>query len=255
MRILDRYILKSVLSIFIGCLLTFIFLYVIIDIFSHLEDLLKQKIHFDIILQYYSSSFPFIFVQVTPIACLLATIYTFAKLNRDNEIIAMRSAGLSIFDVTKTVFIFGIITSVMVFLVNDRLVPQSQVLNQKIKTFMESGRKRSEQKEEEVINNLCMYGIKNRLFFVTKFSPTSETMEGITILEHNEHQDITKKIVANKAKFVDGIWLFSQSITYEFDTNGQIIKEPRYLEEEIMDIPESPYDFLSQRQSPDFMNI
>jgi len=253
MRILDRYILKSVLKIFFGCLLTFLFLYIIIDVFSYLEEILKQRVSLNILGEYYLTYLPIIFVQVTPIACLLSTLYTFANLNRHNEIIAMRSSGLSIFGVTKTVLIFGVIVSVLVFWVNDRFVPQSLSLNQKIKEQIETGTKKA--KEDEVIGNLSMYGLKNRLFFVNRFYPQKNTMEGIVILEHDERQNITRKIVAIKGVYTDGIWRFYKCATYSFDENGQMSKEPQYSEEEIMTITETPHDFLKQRQHPDFMTI
>lgn len=255
MRILDRYILKSILGLFFTCLLTFLFLYIVIDLFSHLDEILKNKVAFDILLKYYLSYLPIIFVQVVPIGCLLATLYTFANLNRNNEIIAMRSAGLSIFSITKTIIIFGIIISAFVFWVNDRLVPISLSYTEKVKDQMESGTKKAQSKEHEIINNLTMYGLKNRLFFVNRFLVATKTMEGINILEHDEHQNITKKIVATKGTYLDGLWRFYQSITYEFDENGQIKKEPLVLEEEIMAIPETPAEFLTQRQRPDFMTI
>jgi len=255
MRILDRYILKSTLGIFFGCLLLFLFLYIVIDVFAHLDDILKQQTNFQVLAQYYLSYLPIIFVQVAPIACLLSTLYTFAKLNRNNEIIAMRASGLSIYQITKTVIIFGVIVSLFVFWVNDRFVPRSLSLTESIKYRMESSRQKKQVKLQEVITNLSMYGLKNRLFFVNKFIPATNTMEGITILEHDEHQNLIKKIVANKGIYKDGLWIFYQSISYNFDQNGQILHEPQYLEEEITDIPEKPNDFLTQRQRPDFMTI
>jgi len=255
MRILDRYILKSVLGIFLMCMLIFLFLYIIIDVLSHLEEILKQRMDLDTLRQYYLSYLPIIFVQVAPFACLLATLYTFGKLNRYNEIIAMRSSGLSIFQITKSIIIFGIMVSLFTFWINDRFVPASLSLTKKIEERIESGTKRAQEKEREAINNLSMYGIKNRLFFVNKFYPATDTMEGITILEQDEYQNITKKIVANRGIYKDGLWRFYQSLTYNFDENGQIKQEPQYLNEEIMAIPETPAEFLSQRQHPEFMTL
>lgn len=255
MRILDRYILKSVLALFFQCLLTFLFLYIIIDVFSHLDEILKQKANLDILGSYYLAYLPIIFVQVSPIACLLSTLYTFGSLNRNNELIAMRSAGLNIFQISRTVLIFGSIVSALVFWVNDRFVPASMSLTEKIKVQMESGTKKGKEKEREVITNLSMYGMKNRLFFVNKFSLATNTMEGIIFLEHDEKQNITKKIVANKGVYKDGKWTFYQCITYNFDEDVQIKEEPQYLEEELMDIPDTPYDFLHQMLLPDYMTI
>ncbi len=255
MRILDRYVLQSVFKIFLTCLLVFVFLYIVIDIVSFLEEILKQKVEPVILIKYYLSYLPIIFVQVSPFCCLLAVLYSFGRLNRDNELIAMRAAGLSVFQISRTAIILGALISLLVFWVNDRLVPASLVLTHKIKEQMESGTKKSKDKGQEAIINLSMYGLKNRLFFVNKFSPATNTMEGIVILEQDPHQNITKKIVANKGVYKDGSWFFYRLVTYELDENDQIKGEPHYADEEVMDISETPQEFLSQRQSPDSMNI
>jgi len=253
MRILDRYILKSVLGIFITCLFTFLSLYIVIDVFSHLDDILKNRTGILLLAQYYFSYLPTIFVQVTPIACLLAILYTFGRLNRNNEIIAMRASGLSIMQISKTVIIFGAMLTVLIFIVSDFLVPQAVSFNLKIQQQIEGGPQKAQ--EKEIINNLSMYGLKNRLFFINKFSPATNTMEGITILEHDERQNLTQKIVANKAVYKDDLWRFYQTVSYGFDENGQIREEPQYMQEEIMAIPETPHDFLSQRRRPEQMTI
>lgn len=195
------------------------------------------------------------FAQIAPFACLLSTIYTFSKLNHNNEIIAMRASGLSIFYITKTVIIFGAVISLLIFWVNDRLIPQSTSITQKIKIQIEQGVPNKKDKKHEVINYLSMYGLKNRLFFINRFYPDTNTLEGITILEHDENQNLIRKIVASKGIYEERLWKYYNSITYNFDTNGQIIDGPLYLEEEIMTIPEGPKDFLAQRQRPEAMTI
>lgn len=255
MRILDRYILKSVAKIFFSCILLFLFLYVVIDILSHLDDILKQKAHLTILIQYYLWYLPLMFVQISPFACLLSTIYTFSRLNHNNEIIAMRASGLSIFYVTRTVLVFGAVISLMSFWINDRIVPKATTITQRIKNQIEEGIPDKKDRRNEVITNLSMYGLKNRLFFVNKFYASTNTLEGITILEHDEKQNLTKKIVASKGVYEERLWKFYNCITYNFDANGQIMDEPIFFEEEIMTIPEGPKDFLAQRRKPESMNI
>jgi lipopolysaccharide export system permease protein len=255
MRILDRYIFRSVAAVFLLCLFTFIFLYIIIDLFSHLDVILKMKAAGELLIYYYASYLPFIFVQIAPFSCLLAVLYVFARLNHDNEIIAMRSTGMSIFAITRTVLLFGIMVSGFVFLVNDRIMPEALHTNQKLKVQLESGTTRTIRFKEDTLHNVTIYGLKNRLFFINSFFPKKNAMEGITILEHDEKQNIIRKIVANRGVYAGRRWKFFQSITYSFDANGQLTEEPRFEEEEIMPIPESPEEFLGQKQSPDYMAL
>jgi len=255
MRILDRYIFKSIVATFIACIFVFLFMYVIIDVLSKLEDILKNQIHYTLLIQFYLTNLPIMFVQVAPFACLLSTLYTFSKLNHDNEVIAMRASGLSIFYITKTVIILGIVISLFVFWINDRFAPGAMLEIQKIQAKMDEGKKDRKEKKTDSLINLSMYGLKNRLFFIDRFYPSTATMDGVIILEQDEKQNLTRKIVANKGVYEDGLWRFYQSITYDFDHNGQIVGEPLYLEEEIMSIPETPSDFLAQRQRPEHMTI
>ncbi|MFA5063037.1 MAG: LptF/LptG family permease [Candidatus Omnitrophota bacterium] len=255
MRILDRYILKSIISIFISCIFIFLFMYVIIDVLSRLEDILKLQIPYTLLIQYYLTNLPMMFTQVAPFSCLLSTLYTFSKLNHNNEIIAMRASGLSIFYIAKTAIIFGLLISLSIFWISDRVSPRATISIKQIQAKMEERKTDRKEKKIESLINLSMYGSKNRLFFINRFYPSTKTMEGIIILEQDEHQNLTRKIVANKGTYEEGIWKFYQSITYDFDRNGQIVNEPLYLEEEIMTIPEAPNDFLAQRQKPEFMTI
>ncbi len=205
--------------------------------------------------RYYLTYLPVMFVQVSPFACLLSTVYTFAKLNHNNEIIAMRSSGLSIFHIARNVIIFGFLISVAVFWVSDQIMPQALILNQQIKVQMQENSKKLKIKKPEVINNLSMYGLKNRLFFINRFFLDSKTMEGIIILEHDDNENLTKKVVASKGVYEEGLWKFYQCISYNFDSNGQVVDEPTYFEEQIMTIPETPREFMSQRQKPELMSI
>ncbi|MCU0651163.1 MAG: LptF/LptG family permease, partial [Candidatus Omnitrophica bacterium] len=250
-------ILASVCSIFFSCLFTFFFLYTIIDMFSHLDVILKHAVSLDTLLRYYMSYLPIIFTQVAPISCLLAALYTFARMNKDNEIIAMRSSGLSIMRISRIVVIFGLLISLAVFWVNDKLSPKAMLTSRQIQQQMESDSAKAarDKKTPEVIRDFTVYGLNNRLFYINKFYPLSNTMEGITVLEHDEKQELVKKIVASKGVFTDGQWRFYQTISDVYDKNGRITQEHAYIEEEIMPITETPKDFLNQRQHPDYMNI
>lgn len=252
MRILDRYLFGSMLRVFIGCVLAFLMLYIVIDVFSHLDEILEQKPGLLLLAMYYLNFLPLIFVQISPFACLLGCLYTLGTLNRNNEIIAMRASGLSIFYINRTLIIFAALISVAVFAVNDKLAPQSEIAKESVRVEMENKHKTEKQ---QAISNLSIYGLKNRLFFINKFIPAENRMEGITILEQDEAANVRKKIVASYGVYKEGFWRFSECVTYFFDENDRLSGQPQYLSEQIMDIVETPQDFLKQMQKPEFMSV
>lgn len=255
MRIIDKYILGSVVAVFLLCLSTFLLLYVVVDALSHLDEILKNHVPLAVLAEYYLSYLPLIFSRVSAFACLLATIYTFGRFTRDNEMIALRASGLDIYQISRPVLIFGLLLSLLVLRINSEVVPAWLVRNQAAKQRIESSPDKNAKPGKETITNLSVYGMRNRLFFISRFYPASSTMEGINILEQDDRQNVTRKIVADKGVYKDGFWTFYRVITYDFWPNGQIKKEPGYEEEETMVIPEKPEDFLNQRQQPELMTL
>src|SRR3989338_3371334 len=227
MRIIDRYITVSIFKIFVGTVLTFSFLYILIDMAANLDELLAKKAGASILLQYYSTFFPVILVQTSAIACLISTLFAYSTLNHHNEIIALRKCGLNFLKITRPALIFAVIVSALVFWVGERLVPQAQMLAAQIKNDNLATSVSPEavtQKHKPKIRHLTFSGLKNRLFFIDIFDPNNYEMEGITIIEYDNDQNIREKIVAYKGFWTGIIWKFEKCQIAEFETAD--IKSP-----------------------------
>ena len=257
MRILDRYITRSVVVIFCVTLLTFCFLYVLIDITSQLDEFIDRKVPVSIITEYYIAYFPIILSQpLSSVACLIAVLFTFSGLNTHNEIIAMRASGLNFWQITKPTIMFGLIISVLVFLVNERLVPRATEITNAIRDenmVLEVDRIK---RKKERVKNLTFYGLKNRLYFIDTFDTEQNELHGINIIEHDEQQNIKEKTVALKGVWTGIAWKFYQcQVTlYNAEDIGSPLKIKVY-KEKLMDIKETPEDFLKQRLNVSSMNI
>ena len=94
MKLIERYILKYFLPSFLWCLTIFLSLYIILDMFGYMDEIIRERVPLGTLIYYYLAFAPFIFVQTAPIAVLLATIYNLSNLNKNNEITAMKAAFL-----------------------------------------------------------------------------------------------------------------------------------------------------------------
>lgn len=249
MRILDKHIIKEFLLSFLMCVTIFLFLFIIIDCFSHLDDFIKNKTQGILILKYYLLIIPSIFMQISPIACLIAIIYTMGKLNYNNELIAMRSGGLSIYKIVFPIFILGIILSLFSFFISEKLIPKTQRLSDNIKSQYINLKPIS----QEVIKDFAIYGFKNRQFFVNVFNTKTNQLEGLTVLEQDNQQNVVSKIFADKVYWKNGSWIANQCLVYKFDKFNHII-DSQYLKNYKFNFQETPQDFLIQKQKISYMN-
>ena len=253
MRIIDRYILKSLLPAFFVCIFVFVFLYVVIDIFSHLDEILKLRVNLSILKDYYLYFLPLIFVQTCPIASLLSTVWTLGQLNRNNEIIALRAAGLSVWHIIKSLIFFGLIISILIFIINDKVIPLTQAKISEIKE--EKFQAKGTQPKIKEFKNLSIYGLDNRLFHFSRFIYGQNKIEGITILEQDQNQNLLSKIVAAEGYWQKNGWLFKKCLIYRFDELNQLKGVPEYYPEKLMNLPETPNDLLRQSHDITFMNL
>lgn len=256
MRILDRYILKSIFGIFLGTMFTFAFLFILIDTFGNLEDFIEKDVPFQIIVQYYMSFLPMILVNTATMACLISILYTYSNLNSHNEIIAVRASGMNFWRITRPAIIFTLVICAATFLVNERFVPQSSLINREIKESQIKVTLMDKTKGRPVIKNLTMYGLKNRLFFIDQFDPNTNELDGITIIGHDQNQVLREKIVALKGKWTGIAWKFYNAQITEYSApSPNAGSELKIYPEKLMDIKETPQDLLRQRLNISAMNI
>ncbi|MEI6437965.1 MAG: LptF/LptG family permease [Candidatus Omnitrophota bacterium] len=256
MRILDNYIARSIVQIFISTILIFCFLYILIDLATHLDDFIANKVPSQIITGYYFSFFPIIFVQTSPIACLLATLFTYSTLNNNNEIIALRASGLDFWKITRPALIFGLIMAALVFLVNEKFVPQSLSMSQEIREEKIELDANQRKELDKPIKLLFFYGLNNRLYFIDQYRPATKTIEGITIIGQDSLQRMTEKMVAEKGEWTGSTWKFTNCQVSKYNPEDQASTgDIQFYKEKQLDLRESPADLLKQRNSISSMNI
>lgn len=253
MLILDKYLFRHFLKSFIASLVVFVFLYIIVDLFTNLQDIIKNHPPVIKVIEYYMYSVPLIFTQTSPMASLLATLFTLGNFNQSNEIIAMRSNGISIYQIIRPLIVFGIVLSLGIFLVNEIVTPQAQKMSKMIKEYYLE--KVLDSTVEQPIENVAVYGFNNRLFFINKLYPKSNTIEGLTILEHDAQQNVRSKIYAEKAVWRNNRWVLYQCFIYRMGDDRKIKGEPLYFTDTTFKIEETPKDFLRHNVAVENMSL
>jgi len=111
--LLDRYIFRELLSPFFGSLFALSFVIFAKEMLRLVDLLVSRGVGLGALFNIILHLLPSFLVLTLPIACLIASISAFSRLSFDNELTAMRTAGLSIWRLAKPVLLF----SVCVFLV------------------------------------------------------------------------------------------------------------------------------------------
>ena len=125
LRLIDRQLTFSYVKSFFGCLLSILSLFIIVDLFTNLqnfEDRNKGTENlFAFIGNYYVAMIPVIYNQLSEAIVLLAAMFTVAWMQRNNELLPLLSAGVSTRRVVRPVLIAAC-AMVALAIVNQELI-------------------------------------------------------------------------------------------------------------------------------------
>ncbi len=251
MRIIREYILGEFLKPFIGCFILFISLSWIIDLFDSLDEIMKAKVPLFVLCDYYFSLTPFIFVNISPIIIILATIFTLGSLNRHNEIMAIKAIGVNLWSIIWIFLGFGILMSVASFSVNELVKPNSYLHSIKLK--QEYFKPQTNKEKNHIMKNIALHGTKNRIFIINSYDVKRQQMTNVTISENNNMNELSRLIVAKKAQWVEGFWIFYDCIITDYE-NGKIKSTPQSYTEKVILLDEKPEDIQRANLQPDLMS-
>ncbi len=120
MRKLNKYLVKDFLTVFAVAMLLITFAFVIGAIYKVI-DYMAKGLPFGIIGGFFLNSIPYSLAYSIPISALFATLLIFGRLSSDSEISAMKSSGLSMWQIASPIVLISL-AMVCVCLYNNCIV-------------------------------------------------------------------------------------------------------------------------------------
>jgi len=252
--IIEKYVFRGFIGLFLLCLVLLWVLYIVGDIFGFLDEILKAGISISSLAAFYYYLTPFILTQIIPISALIASVYLLGNLNKDNEITAMRASGISVWEILRPILAATFLISLCVFMINDRLLPGAMRKANRIRYEKLDVAKRGKDGSANVYN-VAIYGKGDKIIFARRFDIQKKILEDIIIHQHDTSQDLILKISAKSIHWTeDNNWRGKDVVIYKTDNSGQFIGDPMVSAEMDMPMLETPTDFIDNQWKPEYMS-
>ncbi len=208
MKILTKYILKSVL----GPLLGGVFIFTVMILGTTFINLLGEfeSYHISLLtnLKLLSLYIPQNLLYGSTMAVLLATILGLGNLTSHSETIAMRAGGLSYFRLAAPVLFIGLAVSISGIILNEYATPYAYRMLQKMKAEIIS-----EGSSQVIYNfNRPLYssdGKLDKIIYAERFTPKTRQLENVLIVEKADGR-VTRTIEAAVMHWDGRSWFFNQ---------------------------------------------
>jgi len=233
-KTLDRHILGEWLAV-LGLVTGATFgLLMLQDMFGGVRNLLRFGASVGQIGYYYLVLAPSFFSMVLPISILISLLYSLGTLHRNNEFIALRSAGIGLMRMTRWIWIMGILLSGLLFFLQGGVIPWSVEQSRRLWDNLEFAHEAEASDVEQVG---LYYGLafdnqrENRLWFVNRFSEYSYRAYGITVSQMDDQRREVRRIMAKEGYFdeVDHAWVFLNGRDISFDPEtGEMLRSKAF---------------------------
>lgn len=194
MKKLDQFIIKSFLGPFFGILMVVVFILMLQFLWLYIDELVGKGLGLRIILEFLGWGSATMLPLSLPLATLLASVMTVGQMAENNELIAMKSAGISLTRVLTPLTICAGIISILAFFAVNNLVP---VAYNKIFTLRDDIGKT---KEEINIPTGTFYdGIDGYVLRIDSKDDKTNMMHGILVYDHTAGKGNVSLTIADSA--------------------------------------------------------
>ncbi len=194
MKKLDKFIIKSFVGPFIAILLVVVFILVMQFLWLYIDELVGKGLSMGIILEFLAWGSVTMLPLSLPLATLLASMMTLGTLGENNELLAIKAAGISLQRILIPLSIICGIISIGAFFISNDLMP---VAYNKIYTLRDDiGKTKGEIK---IPTGTFYNGIDGYILRVDERDDNTGMMHGVMVYNHTKNKGNTSLTVADSA--------------------------------------------------------
>jgi lipopolysaccharide export system permease protein len=208
--ILDRYLVKQFIPIFLVAVSLFVLLLCLIDLFANLVRYLNYEVPFREIMRVSYYYLPKSFSYATPISLLFAAAYTLGDLYARNELTSIFSSGIPFRRFVLPLLAIGLLASVFSFYFDDRIViPTLKMKNDLSRILLH-------QQSEDKSNIVIKARQGELIYSIDYYDHTAQILNGINIIEQSPEGEFISLVRSPRAVWNGVHWVLSNAVIYEW---------------------------------------
>lgn len=180
-NIIDGYILKEFIRVLgISVLLTMV-LFTVFTLFELMDYLYKNNIPIWNVLEYFVFVTPMVVLQALPFCILISMLVSFGLLEKTNQILALKSSGISIYRIARPVVIPVLLLVPIVFLLQENILP---LANRRQDALYNKFKGRTIQTSNNPVSGWFM-GSKGKIYNIGHFDGRQNILDDFWVYEVN----------------------------------------------------------------------
>ncbi len=207
--------IKEIIKYLCIVMILVVSLYVAVDFFEKIDNFMGENLGLTLMLSFLALKTPMIIAQTFPVSLFLSVIIVFGLMQKHNEILALKSSGISVYALLKPVFGIGVVFSVFLFFFSEILVPLTITHANRI--WQEDVKKKPAMLSRE--KNIWIKA-QRAIYHIRYYNPASLAIHGVTLNFFDRDFSLVRRLDAEKGVFVEDRWVFENVMEQVLDKNS-----------------------------------
>ncbi|ETX07964.1 LPS export ABC transporter permease LptG [Candidatus Entotheonella palauensis] len=253
MSLLSRYVCRVFAQYFGLGLSVCAALLFLIELFDRIDNFIDYRAYWVDVVYYLLLRLPDILYLMVPVACLLASVLTFSTLNKHNEIVAMRAAGVAPLRLAMPLFGLGVVACCLLLAVQEYVLPYTIRAEREIWRTRIQGKAEAHSAGYKTGN--IWYRTSNRIWQARRSDVLENRLSWVTIYKMTPEGKIRQRIDAQEAYWDGEKWRLHQGLVRTFSVSAHFATAPDYFTERWFDFPERPAEISALPKRPEHMGL
>jgi LPS export ABC transporter permease LptF/LPS export ABC transporter permease LptG len=238
--IIDLYLLRRFFYNFITVMAVFILLFQTFTFFELLDDIARHHIPFFVVINYFRYLMPYLLYQLTPLGALVSVLITFGVLSKNNEIIAFKASGISLYRLTVPILIAGAVLGGLLFVLDSTYLPYANQRQDALRNQIKGKPPQTYTRPQRWI-----FGENSKVYNYDLFDSTQNLFGGLTVIELDPTTfEMRRRVFATRARWLmpEKTWVLESGWARDFD-GGRVTKYEPFTVTTLPELVEPPSYF------------
>jgi LPS export ABC transporter permease LptF/LPS export ABC transporter permease LptG len=248
----DIYLLKRFFYYLFVLLVGFILIFDAFTLFDLLSDISKNSIAPLTVLKYFGYLVPYMVYVLAPFAVLVATLVTFGVLTKNNEVIAFKASGISLYRLVLPLALAGCLVAGGMFAMGETFLPYA---NQRQDALRNQIKGRPAQTYFEPTHQ-WIFGENGKIYNYELFDPERQLFGGLNVFELDPQTfEVRRRVFASRARWepTENTWILTGGWVRDF-AGGHVTRYSSFRADSFPEISEPPSYFRREVLQSDQMN-
>jgi len=197
--IIDIYLLRRFSYYFAVIMGAFILLFESFTFFELLDDIARHRIAFIVVINYFRFLIPYLLYQLTPLGALVAVLVTLGVLSKNNEIVAFKASGISLYRLALPLLLAGVLLAGALFLLDYTYLPYANQRQDALRNQIKGKPAQTYTRPQRWI-----FGENDKIYNYDLFDSKQNLFGGLTVIELDPVTfQMRRRIFATRAQWID----------------------------------------------------